>query len=97
MNTHYDRHVHVHFIAGYAIPMQSLLSWSSYSNLHQKAVSNFSQKRFLTDPHQAVGVVRFALVLDAAEAVAPLAVVSLVVVVEFYLPHSLKETGCHKL
>lgn len=74
-----------------------VLSWSSSSNLHDKTVSNFSQKRFLTDPHQTVGLVWFALVLDAAEAVAPLAVVSLVVVVEFDLPHSLKDSSCLKL
>lgn len=79
------------------VPVQNLSTWSSRVNLHYKVVSNFSQKRFLIDPHQAVGLIRFALILDAAEAVAPLAVVSFVVVVEFHLPCSLKEASCCKL
>lgn len=84
--------MHGNTIAGLLV-----VSWYSLPNLYEKADSNFSQKRFLTDPHQTVGLIRFALVFNAAEAVAPLAVISLVVVVKFYLPHSLKDPSCLKL
>lgn len=49
------------------------------------------QKQFFVDPHEGARVVGFTLVLDAAEAVAPLAVVSLVVVVELDLPDGLEK------
>lgn len=49
-----------------------------------------SHKQLLVDPHERARVVGFALVLDAVEAVAPLAVVPLVVVVVLHLPHRLK-------
>lgn len=50
-----------------------------------------SHKQLLVDPHQRARVVGFALVLDAVEAVPPLAVVPLVVVVVLHLPHRLKQ------
>lgn len=49
-----------------------------------------SDKHLLVDPHECSGVVGFALVLNAVEAVAPLTVVPLVVVVVLHLPHGLK-------
>lgn len=56
-----------------------------------------SNKRLLVDPHECARVVGFAFVLDAVEAVSPLAVVPLVVVVELYLPHGLKLPCCGEL
>ena len=50
-----------------------------------------SDKHLLVDPHERARVVGFALVLDAVEAVPPLAVVPLVVVVVLHLPHRLKQ------
>lgn len=47
-------------------------------------------KRLLVDPHERARVVGLALVLDAVEAVPPLAVVPLVVVVVLHLPHGFK-------
>lgn len=49
-----------------------------------------SVKRLLVDPHEGPRLVGFALVLDAAEFVAELAVLPLVVVVVFGLPDCLK-------
>lgn len=49
-----------------------------------------SVKRLLVDPHQGPRLVGFALVLDAAEFVAELAVLPFVVVVVFGLPDCLK-------
>lgn len=49
-----------------------------------------SDKQLLIDPHERTCVVGFALVLNAVEAVPPLAVVPLVVVVVLHLPHRLK-------
>ena len=56
-----------------------------------------SDEQLLVDPHQASRLIGFALVLNAAEAVPPLAVVPLVIVVEFHLPHRLKEASFGKL
>ena len=67
------------------------------ASLNEAAEGHFSQKHFFIDPHQAARLVGFALILYAVEAVSPLAVVSLVVVVEFHLPHSLKEASLVKL
>lgn len=50
-----------------------------------------SNKLLLVDPHEGARVVGLALILDGVEAVAPLAVVPLIVVVVLYLPHRLKE------
>lgn len=49
------------------------------------------------DPHQASGLIGFALIFNAAEAVAPLAMISFMVVVEFYLPYGLKTPNVFKL
>jgi len=46
-----------------------------------------SDKHLLVDPHERARVVGFAFILDAVEAVSPLAVVPLVVVVVLHLPH----------
>lgn len=56
-----------------------------------------SNKRLLVDPHECARVVGFAFVLDAVEAVSPLAVVPLIVVVELHLPHSFKRPCCCEL
>lgn len=56
-----------------------------------------SVERLLVDPHQGPRLVGFAFVLDAAELVAELAVLPLVVVVVFRLPHRLKGPGLVKL
>lgn len=50
-----------------------------------------SDEGLLVDPHERARVVGSALVLDAVEAVAPLAVVPLVVVIVLHLPHRLKQ------
>lgn len=55
------------------------------------------QEDFFVDPHEAAGLVGLGLVLDAVEAVAELAVFSLVVVVVFHLPHCLKHAGIFEL
>lgn len=47
-------------------------------------------KHLLVDPHERACVVGLALVLNAVEAVSPLAVVPLVVVVVLHLPNRLK-------
>lgn len=49
-----------------------------------------SHKQLFVDPHECARVVGFAFILDAVEAVPPLAVVPLVVVVVLHLPHCLK-------
>lgn len=49
-----------------------------------------SVEGLLVDPHQGPRLVGLALVIDAAELVAELAVLPLVVVVVFDLPHRLK-------
>lgn len=49
------------------------------------------------DPHQASSLIGFALIFNAAEAVAPLAMISFMVVVEFYLPYRLKTPNVFKL
>lgn len=56
-----------------------------------------SNEQLLVDQHQAPRLVWFALVFDAAEAIPPLAVVPLVIVVEFHLPHCLKQASFSKL
>lgn len=56
-----------------------------------------SVERLLVDPHQGPRLVGLALVLDAAELVAELAVLPLVVVVVFGLPHRLKRPRLDKL
>lgn len=56
-----------------------------------------SQKQLFIDPHEGACVVGFALVLDAVEAVPPLAVVPLVVVVELDLPDGLEQTCLSEL
>ncbi len=48
-------------------------------------------------PHEAAGLVGLGLVLDAVEAVAELAVLSLVVVVVFHLPYGFKRAGVFEL
>lgn len=48
-------------------------------------------------PHEAAGLVGLGLVLDAVEAVAELAVLSLVVVVVFHLPYGFKRAGIFEL
>lgn len=63
--------------------------WSFVGSFHHMD-GCLSQKHFFIDPHQAACLIGFALILDAVEAVSPLAVVPLVVVVEFHLPHGLK-------
>lgn len=55
------------------------------------------QEGLFVDPHEAAGLVGLGLVLDAVEAVAELAVFSLVVVVVFHLPHCLKHAGIFEL
>lgn len=49
-----------------------------------------SDKHLLVDPHERARVVGFTFILDAVEAVPPLAVVPLVVVVVLHLPHRFK-------
>lgn len=49
-----------------------------------------SEEGLLIDPHEAARLIGFAFILDAAKAVSPLAVVSLVIVVEFDLPDCFK-------
>ena len=56
-----------------------------------------SEEHLLVDPHEGARVAGFALVLDAAEAVAPLAVVPLAVVVELDLPHRLQAANLGEL
>lgn len=56
-----------------------------------------SVERLLVDPHQGPRLVGLALVLDAAELVAELAVLPLVVVVVLCLPHSLERSSLVKL
>lgn len=51
-----------------------------------------SDKHLLVDPHEGARVVGFALILNAVEAVSPLAVVPLVVVVVLHLPHGFKHS-----
>lgn len=51
-----------------------------------------SVERLLVDPHEGPRLVGFALVIDAAELVAELAVLPLVVVVVLCLPHRLKRS-----
>lgn len=55
------------------------------------------QEDLFVYPHEAAGLVGLGLVLDAVEAVAELAVFSLVVVVVFHLPHCLKHAGIFEL
>lgn len=56
-----------------------------------------SVERLLVDPHEGPRLVGFALVLDAAELVAELAVLPLVVVVVLRLPDRLKRSCLVKL
>lgn len=51
-----------------------------------------SHKHLLVDPHECARVIGFALILDAVEAISPLAVVPLVVVVKLHLPHCFKQS-----
>lgn len=51
-----------------------------------------SHKHLLVDPHERARVVGFALILDAVEAIPPLAVIPLVVVVKLHLPHCFKQS-----
>lgn len=62
-------------------------SWRAARRLHAGPPS---RKHLLVDPHERARVVGLALVLDAVEAVSPLAVVPLVVVVVLHLPHGFK-------
>lgn len=55
------------------------------------------QEDLFVYPHEAAGLVGLGLILDAVEAVAELAVFSLVVVVVFHLPHCLKHAGIFEL
>lgn len=75
--------------------------WKDASDLpprgHVSMTTARSHERLLVDPHERARVVGFALVLDAVEAVAPLAVVPLVVVVVLHLPHRLKEPRLREL
>lgn len=50
----------------------------------------FSEEGLLVYPHEAARLIRLALILDDRERASPLAVVSLVVIVELHLPHCLK-------
>lgn len=45
-----------------------------------------SVKHLLVNPHQRACLIRFALILNVVEAVAPLAMVTLMIVVELHLP-----------
>lgn len=54
-------------------------------------------KHLLVDPHKRARVVGLAFVLDAVEAVSPLAVIPLVVVVELHLPHGFKHPQLREL
>lgn len=56
-----------------------------------------SVERLLVDPHQGPRLVGLALVVDAAELVAELAVLPLVVVVVLCLPDRLERSGLVKL
>ena len=56
-----------------------------------------SDKQLLVDPHQAARLVGLALVLDAVETVASLAVVPLIVVVVLHLPHHFKRAHLWEL
>lgn len=51
-----------------------------------------SHKHLLVDPHERTRVVGFAFVFNAVEAVSPLAVIPLVVVVVLHLPHRFKHS-----
>lgn len=55
------------------------------------------QKQFFIYPHEGACVIRFAFILNAVETVPPLAMVSLVVVVELHLPNGLKKSCLRKL
>lgn len=57
-----------------------------------KTVLLILQKYLLVDPHECARVIWLALVLNAVEAVSPLAVIPLVVVVVFHLPHCFKRS-----
>lgn len=56
-----------------------------------------SNKHLLVDPHECARVVGLALVLNAVEAVPPLAVVPLVVVVVLHLPHGFEHSQLGEL
>lgn len=56
-----------------------------------------SVERLLVDPHEGPRLVGLAFVLDAAEFVAELAVLPLVIVVVFRLPDSLERSCLVKL
>lgn len=49
-----------------------------------------SDKHLFVDPHERARVIGFTFILNAVKAVAPLAVVPLVVVVKLHLPHGFK-------
>lgn len=55
------------------------------------------QEDLFVYPHETAGLVGLDLILDAVEAVAKLAVFSLVVVVVFHLPHCLKHASIFEL
>lgn len=65
---------------------------SAYVLMYAPDLFVSSDKHLLVDPHECARVVGFTFILNAVEAVAPLAVVPLVVVVELHLPHSFKRT-----
>lgn len=73
----------------------SFLLWCWCSNV--VLVPTDSVERLLVDPHEGPRLVGLAFVLDAAEFVAKLAVLPLVVVVVFRLPDRLKRPGLVKL
>lgn len=56
-----------------------------------------SDEHLFIDPHEATSLIRFALIVNASETVAPLAMVPLVVVVVLHLPCGLKLTSIRKL
>ena len=55
---------------------------------HQK--ESFSEEGLLIHPHEAAGLIGLAFILNDRERTSPLAMVSLVVIVEFDLPHCLE-------
>lgn len=54
-------------------------------------------EHLFVDPQQAAGLVGFTLIFDTAEAVAPLAMISFMVVVKLHLPYGLKASDVFKL
>lgn len=62
---------------------------------HQKEPS--SEEGLLVHPHEAACLIRLALILNDREGAAPLAVISLVVIVELHLPHRLEGPNVSEL